>query len=65
MERVIRFIKKYRLWLSGLFVFLAFVTVLPGRETNLLGYQSHCSFVPISTLLSLVVAAFIYWYGSR
>jgi len=49
------------------------ITVLPdasASKPNMLGYKSHCSFVPISTIFLIIIAlilGLIFWriYGKR
>jgi hypothetical protein len=38
---------------------------VPAIKMNLIGYQSHCPFAPISTVILWVIAGIIYWFGKR
>lgn len=51
-------------WLA---VIAALATALPGHahKANLLGYNSVCSFVPVSTVICLAIAIAIYWFGIK
>ncbi|MEN2999095.1 MAG: hypothetical protein ABDH61_00710 [Acidilobaceae archaeon] len=53
--------------MQHLFVILALLSLVPGfsSKTNFLGYQSLCNWAPISTILTLAVAAVIWWLGSK
>ncbi|UCG45530.1 MAG: hypothetical protein JSV58_01750, partial [Candidatus Bathyarchaeota archaeon] len=45
----------------------AVITVIPtaANRPHLPGYYAHCSFSPASTLVCLVIAGIVYWFGNR
>jgi hypothetical protein len=54
--------------LTILFGILAISTVIPSQSASkacLLGYKSHCSFVPISTVICIGVAVLQYFRRKR
>jgi hypothetical protein len=59
-------------WLTLLFTALAVLTVLPlpASKPNVLGYVSHCSFTPWSTLILVALAGLscfirLEWFKTR
>ncbi|MCX8196133.1 MAG: hypothetical protein N3F67_03540 [Acidilobaceae archaeon] len=56
-------LKKYKLYIVGLLVILAILTLVPGysEKENFLGYQSLCPWAPIATIITLAVALVIYY----
>jgi len=51
----------------AIFVVLGIVTLIPAEASKpcLLGYEAHCSFTPISTIICWIVAAIFYVVGKR
>lgn len=60
-------IKWYWWLLVAIFAVLGISTLVPApaSKPNLIGYYSHCSFTPISTVICWVVAGAFYWLGQR
>jgi hypothetical protein len=60
-------LKKYWWVLIAIFVVLGIVTLIPADASKpcLLGYEAHCSFTPISTIVCWVIAAAFYVVGKR
>lgn len=78
-------VKKIIIWFSKFLLFLivfagfvasgvfAVITVVPdssASKANMLGYKSHCSFVPISTIILVIMALvfgfiFVRIYGKK
>jgi hypothetical protein len=50
-----------------IFAILGISTLVPApaSKSNLMGYTSHCSFAPISTIICWVIAIVCYWLGKR
>jgi hypothetical protein len=58
---------KWYCWVGiAVFVILGISTLIPApaSKVNLLGYQSHCPFAPISTIICWAIAGIIYWFGT-
>ncbi|MCX8196132.1 MAG: hypothetical protein N3F67_03535 [Acidilobaceae archaeon] len=57
-------VKKYRSHIILVLILLALVTLLPDleEEESFLGYDAHCPFSPISTVLLLILAAVVYYF---
>ena len=53
--------------LVALFAVLGLSTLIPApaSKPNMLGYYSHCSFTPLSTLICWIIAGILYWLGKR
>ena len=60
-------LKKYWWVLIAIFVVLGIVTLIPADASKpcLLGYEAHCSFTPISTIICWIIAAAFYAVGKR
>jgi hypothetical protein len=59
---------KWYWWLLvAIFIVLGISTLIPApaSKPNLLGYRSHCSFTPVSTIICWVIAGACYWLGKR
>lgn len=64
---------KWYWWvIVAVFVVLGVVTLIPAEliqaevsKPCLLGYEAHCSFTPISTIICWVIAAVFYVVGKR
>jgi hypothetical protein len=59
---------KWYWWvLMVVFVVLGIFTLVPvpASKLNMLGYYSHCTFTPISTVICWVIAGVCYWLGLR
>jgi len=57
---------KWYFWLGILIaVVLGIVTLVPSpaSKPNLVGYEAHCTFSPVSALICWVIAGIIYWFG--
>lgn len=37
----------------------------PASKPNLLGYYSHCSLAPVSTVIWWAIAGAVFWLGKR
>jgi hypothetical protein len=59
--------KWYWWFLTALFAVLGILTLVPSiaSKPNLIGYYSHCTFTPISTIICWVIAALCYWFGRK
>jgi hypothetical protein len=59
---------KWYWWLLvAIFAILGISTLVPvpASKPNMMGYTSHCSFAPISTIICWIVAVVFYWLGKR
>jgi len=59
---------KWYYWLvTAIFIALGISTLVPApaKKPNLIGYYSHCTFTPISTLICWIIAGFVYWIGKK
>ena len=59
---------KWYYWLAiAIFVVLGISALIPapGTPTNLVGYSSIDPFAPASTIILLVIAVAIYWFGKK
>ena len=46
-------------------VLAAISTVIPAQASKpcFFGYYAHCSWTPLSTVICLIIAAVLYWFG--
>ncbi|MEM2394612.1 MAG: hypothetical protein QXM37_01920 [Candidatus Bathyarchaeia archaeon] len=60
-------VKWYWWVLVIIFAILGLATLIPANagKPSLLGYYSHCSFTPVSTIICWAIAAILYWAGER
>ncbi len=59
---------KWYWWLLvAVFAVLGISTLVPApaSKPNLLGYYSHCSIAPVSTIILWIIAGACYWLGRR
>jgi len=59
---------KWYWWLLTIvFIVLGVSTIIPApaRKPCFLGYYAHCSFTPISTVISFIIAGIVFWYGKK
>ncbi|MEM2946275.1 MAG: hypothetical protein QXI87_08020 [Thermoproteota archaeon] len=59
---------KWYWWLLiAIFAVLGMSTLFPApaSKPNLIGYYSHCTFAPISTLICWIVSGLCYYIGKR
>jgi len=60
-------VRWYYLLLTAVFIILGIWTLIPAPASKpcLIGYYSHCSFTPASTIICWIIAGVFYWIGKK